>query len=390
MRFQLFKIILSTFILIGLVNSAMANEVTLKDKIGQMLIVGFKGTELKPNDPIVQAILAQSIGGVILFDKDIQSNTLNRNIKSPEQLKALTQQLQNYAKQAAENRHNDLSHLIISIDYEGGRVNRLKEKGYDLDSPETLSGFPKTLSAAEIGRGSIEQAQQYAQQMATTLQEAGINLNFAPLLDVNVNPDNPVIGKIERSFSNDPQKVVEYAAIFSKAYQAHGILCAYKHFPGHGSSTGDTHTGFVDVTQTWQMEELDPYKQLLKQSYRCPMVMTAHVVHYGLDSKGYPASISTRITTDLLRKELNFDGVIVTDDMQMKAITDNYGLAEAIKLAVNAGADMLIFGNQLLATPQDPQQIIDIIYDDVKSGQISETRIEEAYQRIVKLKALLH
>lgn len=380
MRFQLLKIILSTFILTGLVNSAMANEITLKDKIGQMLIIGFKGTELKPDDPIVQAILAQSIGGVILFDYDFQTKTFEHNIKSPEQLQTLTQQLQTYAKQAAITRKNNLSKLIISTDYEGGKVNRLKES----------YGFPNTLSAAEIGQGTDQQAQQYAQQMATTLQEAGINLNFAPLLDVNVNSDNPIIGKIGRSFSSDPKKVVEYAAIFSKTYQDYGILCAYKHFPGHGSSTKDTHAGFVDVTQTWQAQELDPYKQLLQQPYRCPMIMTAHVVHYGLDSKGYPASISASITTDLLRKELNFDGVVVTDDMQMKAITDNYGLVEAIKLAVNAGADMLIFGNQLVAMPQDPQQLVDIIYNDVKSGQISEARIDEAYQRIMKLKALLH
>lgn len=368
------------FMLTALVNSAMANEVTLKNKIGQMLIIGFKGTELKPDDSIVQAILAQSIGGVILFDYDLQTNTFEHNIKSPQQLKILTQQLQTYAKQAAITKKNDLSKLIISADYEGGKVNRLKES----------YGFPNTLSAAEMGQGTDEQAQQYAQQMATTLQETGINLNFAPLLDVNVNPNNPVIGKIGRSFSSDPQKVVEYAALFSKTYQNHGILCAYKHFPGHGSSTEDTHAGFVDVTQTWQAQELDPYKQLLQRPYRCSVIMTAHIVHYGLDSKGYPASISASITTDLLRNQLNFDGVVVTDDMQMKAITDNYGLTEAVKLAINAGADMLLFGNQLVVMPQDPQQLVEIIYDNVKSGQISAARIDEAYQRILRLKALLH
>ncbi|MCD6039716.1 MAG: nagZ 2 [Gammaproteobacteria bacterium] len=376
---RLFCVTFLSLLLIGWMSPVMANEVTLKDKIGQMLIIGFQGTELRPEDAIVQAILAQRIGGVILFDYNFQTKKYERNIISAEQLKALTQQLQAYAKQAAITRKNNLSHLIISTDYEGGRVNRLKED----------YGFPPTRSAAEIGQETEEEAQLQAQQMAATLQEAGINLNFAPLLDVNINPDNPIIGKLGRSFSSDPQKVVKYAALFSKAYQNAGILCAYKHFPGHGSSTGDTHAGFVDVTQTWQEEELEPYQQLFQQSYSCPLVMTAHVVHYGLDGKGYPASLSAQMTTGLLRQALHFEGVVVTDDMQMKAITDNYGLSEAVTLAVNAGADMLIFGNQLVPIPQDPQEIVDIIYQGVQSGKISEARIDEAYQRILKLKSSL-
>ena len=357
----------------------LAQEVTLKDKIGQMLVIGFKGTELSSDDAIVRSILAQRIGGVILFDYDFQTKTFEHNIKNPQQLKRLTEQLQKYANQAAATNKNNLTPLFISIDYEGGKVNRLKES----------YGFPKTVSAADIGFGTYEQATQYAQQMAKTLKEEGINLNFAPVLDVTVNLDNPVIGKLDRSFSNDPQKVVDYAAIFSKAYQDHGILCAYKHFPGHGSSTGDTHAGFVDVTQTWKEYELEPYKQLLQQSYGCSIVMTAHVIHYGLDSKGYPASISAAMTKELLREKLNFDGVVITDDLQMKAITDNYGIGDAVRLAVNAGADILIFGNQLVSTPQDPQQIVDMIYQDVMAGKISESRINEAYQRIMKLKSKL-
>jgi beta-N-acetylhexosaminidase len=169
-------------------------------------------------------------------------------------------------------------------------------------------------------------------------------------------------------------------------YRDYGIVCVYKHFPGHGSSTEDTHAGFVDVTKTWQKYELDPYRALLQKPYHCPIVMTAHVVHTGLDSKGYPASISAAITKNLLREKLGFQGVVITDDLQMKAITDHYGLAEAIRLAVNAGADILVFGNQLVSTPQDPQQIVDIIYQDVMSGKISESRIDEAYQRVITLK----
>lgn len=351
-------------------------KIILKEKIGQMLIIGFKGTELHPDDAIVKTILAQNIGGVILFDYNLQTKTYERNIKNPTQLQRLTHQLQDYATQAAANHKNDLIPLFISIDYEGGNVTRLPEK----------LGFPKTKSEADISQLSDKAAEQQAEQMVRLLKQEGINMNFMPVLDVNNNPENPVIGKEGRSFSSDPHTVVHYAALFSKRYHDNGIICVYKHFPGHGSSTGDTHAGFVDVTHTWKENELYPYEELLKRSYHCPMIMMAHVVHYGLDSQGYPASLSYAMTTQLLRNKFKFKGLIVTDDMQMKAITDNYGLRDAVRLAVNAGADILILGNQLVPTAQDPRQIIDMIYDDVTSGKILEKRIDESYQRIVKLK----
>ncbi|MCC2666540.1 MAG: nagZ 2 [Gammaproteobacteria bacterium] len=345
--------------------------VALKEKIGQMLIIGFNGMELNPEDPVVQAILAKRIGGVILFDYNFQTRTYDRNIRNPQQLQHLTRQLQEYARQAEMPLP-----LFISVDYEGGKVNRLKE----------AYGFPKTLSAADIAKCDDEQATKYVEEMAATLKENGININFAPVVDVNVNPDNPVIGKLGRSFSEDHQKVSHYARMFSDTYQKQGILSAYKHFPGHGSSTGDTHEGFVDVTDTWKEYELEPYRQLLQELHQGVMVMAAHVVHRGLDEKGYPASLSAAMMTDLLRNKLHFDGVIVTDDLQMKAITDHYGLEEAVQLAINAGADILVFGNQLVALPQDPQEIIDIIEQAVITGKIAESRIDEAYQRIMELK----
>ncbi len=354
---------------------ALAGDVPLKEKIGQMLLIGFQGAELHPNDAIVHAILNHQVGGVILFDYDFATKTYDHNIKSPTQLAKLTQQLQDYNKQATQSPYP----LLIGLDYEGGKVNRLKEK----------YGFPKTLSAAAIAKLSIKEASQYANQMAETLAQSGINLNFAPVVDVNINPDSPVIGKIERSFSSDPNVVTDYAAIFAKAYNEHGVLCSYKHFPGHGSATGDTHQGFVDVTKTWQVTELAPYKSLLLNANGCALVMTAHVVNYDLDSKGYPASLSKDITQGLLRDKLNFNGVVITDDLQMKAITDNYGVPEAVRLAVNAGADILVFGNQLAATSQDPAQIIDLIYNDVQSGQIPQSRIDDAYNHIMKLKETL-
>ncbi len=359
-------------------HQAMPKAITLKQKIGQMILVGFNGLEILPTDLIVKSILSQNIGGVILFDYNFQTHLANRNIQSPAQVKALTQQLQIYANQAAITNQNELSRLIISIDYEGGKVNRLKE----------AYGFPPTKSAAAIGRCSFEDAKREAEQMVATLQAVGINLNFAPVLDVNVNSDNPVIGKLERSYSSDPKKVTDYARIFAKAHNDVGVSCAFKHFPGHGSSKEDTHTSsFVDVTDSWKEYELDPYKALLKNADECPVVMTAHVINKKYDS--YPASISALVTTGLLRNTLKFEGVVVTDDMQMDAIKVKYGLAEAVKLAVNAGADILVFGNQLVTVPQDPQEIVDIIYDAIEAREITVGRIDESFERILRLKKLL-
>lgn len=358
---------------------ATAKPVSLKEKIGQMLLIGFKGTEVNNNDDIVRAINAQEVGGVVLFDYDFHTKTYDRNIRNPEQLKKLISDLQNYAKAAAHAHHNKLIPLIISVDYEGGKVNRLKEK----------YGFPNVPSAYEIAKLTPAEINHVANTMAQTMKSVGINFDFAPVLDVNVNPDNPIIGKLDRSFSADPKVVSQDAYIFAKAFHANRIACSYKHFPGHGSSKTDTHQGFVDVTDTWQPFELDPYKKLLRKIGSCPVIMTAHVVNKHLDPQGFPASISRAITTDLLRNKLKFNGVVVTDDMQMGAIKDNYGVAEATLLAINAGADILVFGNQLVDTPQDPKEIVDVIYNDVKAGKISEKRIDESYRRIMNLKRML-
>lgn len=370
------QILLSLVFFCGIAQAASTTpQPSLRDKIGQMLIVGFQGTSLKPDDRIVQDILAHRIGGVIVYKTDFLTKA-ERNIKDPAQLKQLTQQLQNYAKQAANKNHSYYYPLLIGIDYEGGKVNNLpKEKG-----------FPKTISAAEIGAGSVTAAKKEAERMAQTVQNEGINLNFAPVLDVNVIPNNPIIGYYNRSFSADPNQVAKYAQIYAQAFHDHGILCSYKHFPGHGSSTGDTHKNFVDVSKTWKMEELIPYKKLINQPTSCTFIMTAHITNHQLDPANYPASLSRAITTDLLRNQLHFNGVIITDDLQMKAISDHYDLSSVVELAINAGADMLMFSNQLLENPPPTEQIIDAIYNAVRAGKISPQKIDEAYARIVKIK----
>ena len=360
---------------------SFAASASLKDKIGQMLIIGFEGKTINSQSPVVKAINKHNIGGVILFDFNSQTKQYDKNIESPEQVLQLNQKLQLVNKTANTIHHRKQLPLLISVDYEGGKVNRLKEE----------YGFPATISAQRMGTMPVEAVDYIAKTMAKTLQKSGFNLDFAPVLDVNVNPENPVIGKRERSFSENPDEVTTYADVFSRQFLNSGIQCAYKHFPGHGSANADSHLSFVDVTDTWQEHELIPYQQLLAYPNHCGMIMTAHIVNRKLDATGVPATLSHTILTGILRNELNFDGVIITDDMQMRAISDNYGLENALTMAINAGADMLIFGNQLTddGKEQDPQEIIDIIANKVAQGEISEARINDAYQRIIHLKRKL-
>lgn len=375
MRYFL-SLLLSVFVSLNAMADDVANKVSLRDKIGQMLLIGFDGKKVSAHSSIVKGIEKNNIGGVILFDYDTQKKIYDKNIESPKQVKKLNSDLQYFTEQSNLKKHRPQLPLLISVDYEGGKVNRLSER----------YGFPETISAAEVGKGSVNEAELRAESMTQTLKSVGFNLNFAPVLDVNVNPDNPVIGKIDRSFSSDPTRVARYASIYSRHFLNQKVQCVYKHFPGHGSSTKDSHLGFVDVSDTWQSYELEPYQQLLNSKDACAVVMTAHIVNSQLDESELPATLSHKILTDLLRDQLDFKGVIITDDMQMKAISDNYSLENALVLTINAGADMLIFGNNLTVKPQDPEQIIDIIEAKVRSGVISPKRINEAYERIVALK----
>lgn len=353
-----------------------AAHLSLEEKIGQMLIIGFDGQTITSASPIAKSIEKNNLGGVILFDYNNKLSQFGKNIDNPEQVRVLNQQLQAVTKAANKMHNRPNLPLLISVDYEGGNVNRLR----------TEYGFPVTKSAKDIGKMPIEEADKEARAMGETLKASGFNLNFAPVLDVEVNPDNPIIAQRERSFSAHPMDVANYAQLFSNQFLNQGIQCAYKHFPGHGSSTADSHLDFVDVTDTWQDQELIPYQELLSRPKHCGMIMTAHIVNRKLDVTGLPATLSPTILTGILRHQLQFDGVIITDDMQMKAITDHYGLENAVTMAINAGADMLIFGNQLTDSDQNAREIINIIKKKVEQGEISRERINDAYQHIRRFK----
>ena len=342
--------------------------ISLEEKIGQMLIVGFRGLSVNDKHPIVLNIKKFHLGGVILFDYDIVQKSSKRNIRSPQQVKNLVKQLQKASKTL----------LFIAIDQEGGKIKRLKPK----------FGFPRTVSAQYLGKkNDLTLTYQHAASMAKTLANLGINFNFAPVVDLNTNPNNPVIGKLERSFSDNPHLVTDHAFKFIEAHHKYGVLCILKHFPGHGSSTNDSHLGLVDVTNTWQKMELEPYANLIQKNM-VDAIMTAHVFNRRYDPD-YPATLSSRIVTGILRNNLKYDGVIVSDDMQMKAITNHYRFENAIEATLQAGIDIIVIGNNLKYEKDIAARTVAIIKRLVENGKITQARINQSYERIQKLKRWL-
>jgi beta-N-acetylhexosaminidase len=211
-------------------------------------------------------------------------------------------------------------------------------------------------------------------------------VNFAPVVDVAVEPNNPAIVKPERSYSNNEDSVALFAKEVVKEHRKYGVVTVLKHFPGHGSSKDDTHFGIADVTKTWSERELKPYKLLIDSGY-VDAIMTAHIVNKNLDKNGNPGTLSKDILDGILRKKLGYNGVVFSDDMQMHAIAKQYGLEESIRLAVNAGVDIMCFSNNI---PNSEERTVDkvhaIIKKFVQDGQIPKERIDESFRRIMKLK----
>lgn len=338
---------------------------TLRLKIARMLMVGFRGRELKPDDAIVRDIADYGIGGTILFDRDVTLKQDGRNIDSPAQLKTLTAQLRSYATEP----------LFIAVDQEGGKVARLKES----------CGFLPTVSAEYLGTiNDLALTRKHADSIAITLAEHGLNMNLAPVVDMNLNPDCPVIGRYERSFSADPEIVTAHAREFIRCHDRSRVLTCLKHFPGHGSATGDSHEGFVDVSDTWTEIELEPYRRLIAEE-NCRMVMTAHIFNRTIDPVS-PATLSRATLTGILRERFGYDGVIVSDDMQMGAIIDNFSFETGVEKALLAGVDIILIGNNLAYDPDIAPKTIDLITRLVELGTIPAERIDMSYSRIMAMK----
>lgn len=342
----------------------------LRHKIGQMLIMGFAGCDIDQHSPVVKWLQQDGLGGVLLFDVDCATKNHGKNLRSRDQIKNLTRQLQYFANPTDEEHLP----LFIALDYEGGVVDRLAN----------IPGCMKTMKPQDQALLPDEALALEIAQMASTLKELGFNLNFAPVVDLNLNEHQGIIGKLGRSFSSQPTEVIRVAKQVVTGFSQYGVTCAYKHFPGHGSASGDSHEGFVDVTEQYDVNELIPYKALLNDTTLPAMVMTAHVINRQLDASGLPATLSYAILNELLRREMGFDGVIVSDDLQMQAISHHYPLDEALCLTINAGADMLIFANQLGNI--SATDVIDQIEQLINCGAIEQVRIEQAYRRILRLK----
>lgn len=330
----------------------------LRRKIGRLLMVGFRGLTIEPDDPITKA-LETGLGGVILFDQDHVTGT--RNVESPVQLAALTASLRNAAS----------GDLLIAIDQEGGRISRLKP----------ARGFPATQSQAAIGAtDDPDEAFQAGLAMGETMAAAGIDLDLAPVVDVNVNPRNPAIGALDRSFSDDPAVVAAMAEAEIHGFHEFGIRAAIKHFPGLGSARANSDVAHVDVTATWTEDELLPYELLIGAGLP-DAVMTGHIVNDTIDP-GIPASLSRETIEGLLRGRLGWSGAVITDDLGAAAIALRYTQDEAVALALEAGNDLLLFANQTMYVPDLAQELVETIAGLVASGRISEGRIDESIERL--------
>lgn len=337
------------------------NESQIKKMIGKMIILGFDGQSFN-NTTLKNDIKKYNLGGVILFDKYYKSKK-KKNIKNPKQLKTLISDMQNYSNYK----------MFISIDQEGGWVSRLNKK----------NGFSQTPKASYISKKNLSFAKRTYENLGSELSNLGINLNFAPVVDLAINKKNKVIVYQGRSFSKDPKKVVKYAKTFIQEMNKKNISSVLKHFPGHGSSLDDSHEGFVDITKTWSKKELIPYRKLINNNY-AKMIMTAHVYNKKLD-KNYPATLSYKTNTTLLRKKLKFTGVVISDDLQMKAISKHYTLKETVTLAINSGVNILLFGNHLNNKSLKLEKIVNTIYKQIEDGKIKLSSIINSNKLIKKV-----
>jgi len=332
-----------------------------------MLLVGFRGLTLREAAGTVADIRDRGLGGVVLFDYDTPTKRYHRNIASPDQLRKLVGGLRDAATIP----------LLVAIDEEGGQVDRLKPS----------YGFPSTLSAAALGaRNDPAYTRKRAKAIGQTLAGLGIGLDLAPVVDVNVDPTNPIIGALDRSFSVDPAVVTRQGRAFLDGLHDAGAAAALKHFPGHGSSTGDTHLGWVDVTATWTSMELIPFREIIASGHT-DAVLVAHVFDSKLDPV-YPASLSRKVITDMLRGDLGFDGVVISDDLQMGAIRAAYGYDTAVERAILAGTDVLTIANEQVYEADIVPRTIDIVATAVAAGRITEARIDASWQRIRRLKGI--
>lgn len=335
---------------------------SLEDMAGQMVMMGFNGDS--QSDAGVRAVRDQiargEIGGVMY---------LRTNVASLSRVRAINGSL---------NAARPWLPPFIALDQEGGQIERLT----------SAVGFTEIPSAEAVAGRSVEEAQAVYEGLAGDLARQGFNVNFGPVVDINLNPANPIIARYERAFGDEPDAVTEMATAFIEGHRGAGVATALKHFPGHGSSRGDTHDGFVDVTGIWDPLELEPYRNLIGRGL-ADMVMVAHLFNGEIqtgDALQLPATLSHEWITGVLRGELGYEGVVISDDLEMGAIRSRFDLNETIERSVRAGNDILLFSNTAEYDPQLGSEIHAILVAEAEADPEFARLVEASYQRIIALK----
>src|SRR5574344_302069 len=320
-----------------------------KKMLCQMFVIGLDGDELNENKNLVTA-LSQGLGGVIFF---------TQNIKSAKRFKKLI----------AEIKANAFIPPFLAIDQEGGRVERT----------ENIHNGKKYLSAKFAYQKGLEFLKSQTEDIAHELKNYGLNLNFAPCIDVNTNPNNPIIG--ERAFSSNPNDVIKGGKLVASVYRDNGILPCIKHFPGHGDADSDSHKTLPEIKIPFEELEkfhIKPFKSLIEDGIEMVMVAHLYIPHFEKDV--IPTSLSKN-AIDYLRKALNFEGVAVSDDMIMKGVS-KFGSVKACEMGIRAGLNMLIYRNSNPETISIIEEIYKMALDDVELSQ----NIEKSFEKISKLK----
>ena len=338
-------------------------KMSLREKVGQLFIVRPEALAIKGNaetasatdkvcDTVISRLKEYPVGGVVLF---------SRNITSAEQLPMFISDLQSSSKYP----------LFIAVDEEGGRVARIANSDFfNVASYKSMEDIGKS--------GDASKAEEVGRQIGLYLKELGFNLDFAPVADINTNPQNIVIG--DRSYGSDPSLVAEMVSAQLDGMHDSGIMGTLKHFPGHGDTKDDTHSGYVSIEKTWdelKVCELIPFTASLPKT---DMVMVSHITAVNVTNDNLPSSMSEMMITEKLRNELGYDGVVITDAMAMGAVADNYTSAEAAVTAVKAGVDIVLM-------PQNLDEAFNGIMNAITDGEISMARLDESVLRILKMKA---
>ncbi|MEI4771708.1 beta-N-acetylhexosaminidase [Psychrobacillus sp. FJAT-51614] len=330
--------------------SEVISKMSLEDKIGQMILAGVSGTTMDAN---AKKLIGQfHVGGIIFY---------KYNFDTPAQTVQLVNQL--------KAKNSSSLPLILSVDQEGGRVTRL---------PGGLVNFPPNKQIGQVNNPDF--SYKVGTLLGHELKEFGLNLDFAPVLDINSNPNNPVIG--DRSFGNNPEIVSKLGIQTMKGIQSQNVITTIKHFPGHGDTSVDSHLDLPIVNKSLnQLKELEliPFERAINQG--ADVVMVAHILLPQLD-KTNPGTMSKAVMTNLLRKQLGFTGVIMTDDMTMGAITEHFDIGKASVESVKAGSDIILVGHDY----NNVVQIISSLKAAVQNGEISEQRLNESLERIIQLK----